>query len=129
MDQTTHAMRQSMWKDILIQCQNRPDGITAKQWLNENGISEKSYYYWQRKFRKNIFEQNNSASTELQSVHHKEEVSFVELPEPKVQINTDELNALVQPTAVLRAGQMTIAITNDISDSLLSRIIQEVAHA
>lgn len=35
----------------------------------------------------------------------------------------------VHPTAVLRHKELTIAVTNDISDSLLSGIIREVSHA
>ena len=34
MNQITHTVRYSMWKDILLQCQNRPDGLSA------NGNSE-----------------------------------------------------------------------------------------
>ena len=61
MDQITHTVRYSMWKDILLQCQNRPDGMSAKQWLKENQVSEKSYYYWQRKFRNELFEKQGIA--------------------------------------------------------------------
>ena len=44
MDQLTHSVRRSNWINIIQQCQDRPAGITAKQWLAENGISERSYY-------------------------------------------------------------------------------------
>ncbi|WP_167959046.1 hypothetical protein [Anaerosporobacter faecicola] len=57
MDQITHTVRYSMWKDIILKCQNRPVGMNVKQWLAENHISEKSYYYWQRKFRKEAYDQ------------------------------------------------------------------------
>ena len=49
MDQITHTVRRSMWQGILLQCQNRPCGMSAKQWMIENDINEKSFYYWQRK--------------------------------------------------------------------------------
>lgn len=52
MVQITHDVRSSQWLKIITQCQNRPEGTTAKQWMADNGISEKSYYYWLRKFRK-----------------------------------------------------------------------------
>ena len=45
MDQITHDVRSSQWLEIITQCQNRPEGTTAKQWMDDNGISEKSYYY------------------------------------------------------------------------------------
>ena len=41
MDQLTHTVRRSNWINIIRQCQDRPAGTTAKQWLVENDISEK----------------------------------------------------------------------------------------
>ena len=40
MDQITHDVRSSQWLEIITQCQNRPEGTTAKQWMADNGISE-----------------------------------------------------------------------------------------
>ncbi len=40
MDQLTHTVRRSNWINIIRQCQDRPAGTTAKQWLTENDISE-----------------------------------------------------------------------------------------
>ena len=57
MDQLTHNVRRSNWINIIRQCQDRPAGTTAKQWLVENDISEKSYYYWLRKIRREVCEQ------------------------------------------------------------------------
>lgn len=52
MDQSTHDVRRTNWLNIIEQCQQRPENMTVKQWLADNGIKEKSYYYWLRKFRK-----------------------------------------------------------------------------
>ena len=43
MDQLTHTVRRSNWINIIRQCQDRPAGTTAKQWLAENDISEISF--------------------------------------------------------------------------------------
>lgn len=51
MDRITHQVRLANWTEIIEQCKNRPAVITAKQWLRDNGISDKSYYYWLRKIR------------------------------------------------------------------------------
>ncbi len=55
MDQITHEMRMEHWKQIITQCQSRPEGQSAKQWMRENGISDKSYYYWQRRIRQEAY--------------------------------------------------------------------------
>ena len=57
MNQLTHTARRFNWINIIQQCQDRPAGSTAKQWLAENDISEKSYYYWLRKIRREVCEQ------------------------------------------------------------------------
>ena len=129
MDQITHTVRQTMWQDILLQCQNRPCGMSAKQWMIENEISEKSYYYWQRKLRKETFETNISDLMELPPLKPKEELAFLELSKPKNRISLDELSVTIHPVAVFKTDFLTISITNEISDSLLSRIFREVSNA
>jgi len=51
MDQITHDIRRANWLNLI---QQRPASTTIKQWCLDNGIREKSYYYWQRKFRKEM---------------------------------------------------------------------------
>lgn len=63
MDQTTHNVRRANWLTIIAQCQERPEGISAKQWLSDNGVKEKAYYYWLRKFRKEACEQMQLPAT------------------------------------------------------------------
>lgn len=129
MDQTTHAIRKASWLDIIQQCQQRPADLTIKQWCRDNDIHEKSYYYWQRKLHKEAAEQMAvPTATPAQA-----SVSFTEVPfnyTASSYEKSEERSILtVQPTAVFKCSHLTIAVTNDISDHLLSRIIQEVSHA
>ena len=45
MDKCTHEVRKQYWKNIINQCLQRPEGMTAKQWLDENNICEQTYYH------------------------------------------------------------------------------------
>lgn len=130
MDQITHTIRSSKWKGIILQCQNRPVEMSAKQWMAENHISEKSYYYWQRKFRKEAFEQMNNSPALPTVIENSSDISFAEIriTEQK-KLFSDIVSENIKPTAVIKTATMTIAISNDISDNLLSRILQEVSHA
>ncbi len=130
MDQITHTIRSSKWKDIILQCQNRPVEMSAKQWMAENHISEKSYYYWQRKLRMEAFEQMNNTPALPTVRDNSSDVSFAEIriTEQKKHFS-DIIPENIKPTAVIKTATMTIAISNDISDNLLSRILQEVSHA
>ena len=130
MNQITHTVRYSMWKDILLQCQNRPDGMSAKQWLKENQVSEKSYYYWQRKFRNELFEKQGIALPALQSSPNCTDISFAEMTMPTVRMAVDDQHSeIIRASAVIKTGALTIAVSNDISDTLLSKILQEICHA
>ena len=40
---------------MLIQ-ESKPSGLTNKEFCEQRGISEKSFYYWQRKLRSHIIE-------------------------------------------------------------------------
>lgn len=57
MDQSTHDVRRANWLNIITGCQQRPAGVSAKQWLADNGVKEKAYYYWLRKLRREACEQ------------------------------------------------------------------------
>lgn len=126
MDKTTHEVRRLRWKNIIEQCQNRPEGMSAKQWMLNNSISEKSYYYWLRQLRKEAYEQMQTAPV-LPAVVNPQ-VAFAEIP-ISVPNTFDEPLSMNHPAAVLKTSTATIALSNEISDRLLSRILQEVSHA
>lgn len=132
MDQITHNVRGAQWLEIVTQCQNRPEGTTVKQWLSDNGIKDKAYYYWLRKFRKQAYAQMHLPSTEV-SVGS--DISFAEISIPNQRsagipkAPVEPPVEAIRPVAVIKNADVTIALTNDISDSLLSRILQEVSHA
>lgn len=45
----THEIRLQQWISIIKEC--RSSGKSVKSWCEEKGISEKSYFYWQRRAR------------------------------------------------------------------------------
>ena len=56
MDKCTHEVRKQRWKNIIGQCLQRPEGMTVKQWLNENNICEQTYYHWLKRIRQETYE-------------------------------------------------------------------------
>jgi len=129
MDQCTHDIRFAHWKSIIQNCQQRPAGQSVRQWLEENDILEQSYYYWQRKFRNEAYDQvNKSCLPSIQDTN--KAVSFVEISAPVHQDVSADCNSDVsKPVAVIKTATMSISISNDIPEQLLSKILQEVAHA
>ena len=122
MDKITHEVRIANWRSIIEQCQARPEGQSAKQWLADNGISEKNYYYWQRKVRQEAYA---LISPDVAPAVQTEPVVFAELPftSPK-----DDQQAF-SPDVVIRRGQTVMELSNTISDRLLDRLMEVVGHA
>ena len=60
-----NAYRLQKWTEIIRQCQN--SGLSNKVFCQQNGISEKSYYYWLRKLRNTLAEHNIPQLVELES--------------------------------------------------------------
>lgn len=127
MDQSTHDVRRANWLNIVNQCQSRPTDMSVKQWLAENDIKEKAYYYWLRKFRKEAYNQ-----MQLPAVAAKADVTFTEVTMPIVATSIDTIPPTAShgsAVAVIKCSGLTIELSNDISEGLLSRLLQEVSHA
>lgn len=122
MDQSTHDVRRANWLNIITECQQRPVNVSVKQWLADNGVKEKAYYYWLRKFRREACEQ-----IQLPASVAPAEVSFAEFPVP-VPAPAKSVTAS-NTVAVISANGITLEISNDISEALLCMLLKEVAHA
>ena len=131
MDRCTHEVRLQHWKNIISQCQSRPDGQTAKQWLKENGICEQTYYLWQRRIRQETYELMNSPAEMIPLSSEKEEISFTEIPY-KASYSSSRIpsaDSEITPVAVIKTSACQIAVSSDIPETLLARILREVSHA
>ena len=120
MDKITKEVRIANWKSIIEQCHARPEGQSAKQWLSDNGISEKSYYYWQRKVRQETY-----ALMQSTCAVNPEPVVFAELPFD----GTKSARSSFIPSALIHRGGTVFELSNNISDRLLDRLMEVAGHA
>lgn len=132
MDKITHEVRLSNWKAVVEQCQSRPKGQTIASWCEENDISVKQYYYWQRRVRKNAV-QEASAVLLPSSPSEEAQVSFAEISfSAQAQTSSSAIPDPVpdfRPEAIIRKGDLVIGLKNSISDRLLDRLLKGVSHA
>ena len=130
MDKITHEVRLAHWRKIIEECSHRTGDQTARQWLDDHGITKDQYYYWQRRVRQAEYEkaylqqlvppaQTSAAVTDTSSI------SFAEMPYEPSSSGLESFKASV----MIKAGAMTIALSNNVSDDLLVRIMREVGHA
>ena len=125
MDKITHEVRRANWQSIIEQCQQRPEGQTAKDWLKDHDISEKSYYYWLHKIRNEVYEQMTHAK--LPVVNPDSAVAFTEVPVQPIDTPKTTTFAF-QADTVIQAGKLTIEFLNSVSDNLLKQLMEVIAH-
>ena len=126
MDKTTHEIRISNWRSIIEQCQARPEGQSAKQWLADNGISEKTYYYWQRRVRQETYAliKQDAVSPAIPALDTKS-VTFAEIPYAAAPDNLQPF----APDVVIRKGQTVLELSNSVSDRILEKIMEVMSNA
>lgn len=128
MDKITHEVRLANWKTIVEQCNNRPQGVTVKQWLADSDINEKTYYYWLRRVRHEVYSQLNNKLPDMIRQEQKPIVTFAEIP--VTDAGTEERSAIpFKADAVIRCGSLAVEISSSISDSLLTKLLEVAGHA
>lgn len=125
MDKTTHEIRISNWRSIIEQCQARPEGQSAKQWLADNGISEKTYYYWQRRVRQETYALIKQDAVPPATASDTQSVTFAEIPYAAASDNLQPFT----PDVVIRKGQTVLEVSNSISDRILAKIMEVMSNA
>ncbi|MGB4658749.1 MAG: IS66 family insertion sequence element accessory protein TnpB [Mobilitalea sp.] len=130
MDQCTQEVRMQNWKNIINQCLARPEGQTAKQWMDEHHICEQTYYLWQRRVRQEAYDQIQPIQKSLPVISSKEEISFAEIPMSKQDVQISRaVEQACAPVAVIRTETFSIELSSDIPDWIVTSILKEIAHA
>ena len=121
MDKITHAMRREKWKAIIQECNN--SGMNKRDWLAAHNINPKTFYGWQRKLRMElgtelVLAQNNALTS------MKNESSFCQITAPAIDTETHA----GKPAAIISTGNMSIEVSEDISDSFLIRLMRAASN-
>ena len=122
MDKTTHEVRLQQWSEV-IQAQ-LVSGMNKREWCRENSIPEKQFFYWQRRVRKELYESQTKALVAAGDVRSP---ALVEVP--IAQSSGNPAAASFRPDAVIAVGNVTVGITENISEALLMSIGKMIRHA
>lgn len=107
----TREYRASRWAEIIKECRN--SGETIKAWCEKQGINEKSFYYWQRRFREKacqVLEQSDTPNPLSLP-------SFAEISVP--QTKKSEAVAVT-----LRIGEVTAEVYNGAEPITIESVIR-----
>ena len=90
--------RAQTWAMLIQEC--KASGMTNKDFCLQRGVSEKSFYYWQRKFREQVIETTAPQLVHLEPLPKQEEllqISFrgAELKLP-AEVDMDAVSALLR---------------------------------
>jgi len=132
----TRQYRLMEWAEAI--CQQKASGMTIQQWCEENSVTQFQFYYRQRAVRKAMTPalkqhmlERLAADTEWQlptipEVKQKSEiqqVTFAKVPDHLLQPS-------FSGTAMcIRKGNVTIEVSNDASDRLLSLLREVILYA
>ena len=118
MDKITHKVRCEQWTKIIKEC--LASGMNKTAWCREHGISDKSFFYWQRRLREEAYISTvDSSSLPAVSAPAESSVDFVELRLPEQSAVS---SASFRPDVIIRKDSFSLEISNTASAELLSRI-------
>ena len=120
MDRITHKVRCEQWTKIIKEC--LASGMNKTAWCREHGISDKSFFYWQRRLREEAYistVESSLPAVNAVSIPAKPSVDFVELRLPE---QSTVSSTAFRPDVIIRKDSFSLEISNTASAELLSRI-------
>ena len=118
MDKSTHQIRCEQWSRLINDC--LASGQSKKTWCQENGVSEKAFYYWQRILRNEAYiEMKRLPASAPVTFPSEPSVAFVEL---KPTHKETEIPSSFRPDIILRSGRLVLEISNTASAELLKQL-------
>jgi len=121
MDKITHKVRREQWLGIINECLS--SGMSKTAWCKEHGISDKTFFYWQRKLREDAYistiESSSLPAVKNISIPAASPVDFVEL---KVSEQDSTATSVFRPDIIIRKNSFSLEISNTASAELLSMI-------
>ena len=94
--------REQQWALVIKECAD--SGLTNKEYCRQHGISEKSYYYWLRKLRKQVCEQAAPQIVAIDTKLKTDEVLRIEYKGAELKLPADvDMNAVAAVLLSLQA--------------------------
>ena len=118
MDKITHKVRCEQWTKIINEC--LASGMNKTAWCKEHGISDKTFFYWQRRLREESYistiEAPSLPAVKPTGSPTTSSVDFVALNLP------DQTSVSFRPDIIIRKDSFALEISNTASAELLSKI-------
>ena len=113
--ETAKKVRLYQWSEMIKECRN--SGMTVRAWCKENGISEKIFYYRQRKVREALLEMKG---TKLPPHIPKNEIGFAKVPGVALD------NFPVKPATTINVNGVKVDVYEEASEEAIKQSIKAV---
>ncbi len=139
-----HDLRAEEWRQIVLEANN--SGQPKIQYIREHHLSENSFYYWQRLFRKEAIAQSEgaglpAAASPVPTTADKpasvgpQNSAFIEVTAPSSPLSSDEEErhkSAVDPSSwdvLLQHGDYSLYLNNTVSEKCLKTVLRAISHA
>ena len=119
MDKITHKVRCEQWTNIIKECLT--SGMSKTTWCREDGISDKSFFYWQRILREEAY-LSTLENTLTPAVKENSVPTTTDFVEIKMTDHTSSSASPFKPDVVIRRGSVSIEISNKATEELLNKV-------
>ena len=119
MDKITHKVRCEQWTNIIKEC--LASGMPKMTWCREHGISDKSFFYWQRILREEAY-LSTLENTLTPAVKENSVPTTTDFVEIKMTDHTSSSASPFKPDVVIRRGSVSIEISNTATEELLNKV-------
>ena len=119
MDKITHKVRCEQWTNIIKECLT--SGMSKTTWCREDGISDKSFFYWQRILREEPY-LSTLENTLTPAVKENSVPTTTDFVEIKMTDHTSSSASPFKPDVVIRRGSVSIEISNKATEELLNKV-------
>ena len=119
MDKITHKVRCEQWTNIIKEC--LASGMPKTTWCREHGISEKSFFYWQRILREEAYltTLENTLTPVVKENTAPTTTDFIEI---KMTDHASIPASPFKPDVIIRRGSVSIEISNTAPEDLLKKV-------
>ena len=127
MDQRASEMRLAQWEQIVLEG-NKASG-TKREWCRQNGINEKSFFYWQRRIRLKALDTRNTNSAIVPvPAADSSNPTFVELPFPG-ETDNKKSDTNVLPELMIQVNDCRVFVTASTQESTLQTVMKVIRNA
>ena len=127
MDKETYTARREQWFGIIEACNGRESGVSKKQWCESNGITVRQLYYWERIFRQETSQGEDTMNPAAEISGKGEFVDITDLcgKDPLVLEKRPEFS----PQVMIQVGAYQIYVNGSIRDETLNTVLKAVSYA